>query len=75
VELPVTGGRLVLSLHLDDARNIVEFTCPRCGLAGSQRVDERGTRLLATAGIDVVAPPATAPVTDAGSGEVDAVGG
>jgi hypothetical protein len=76
VELPVTGGQLVLSLHLDDARNIVEFTCPRCGLAGSQRVDERGTRLLVTAGIGVVAPPpATAPVTDAGPGEVDAVGG
>jgi hypothetical protein len=76
VELPVTDGRLVLSLHRDDARNIVEFTCPRCGLAGSQRVDERGTRLLAAAGIEVVAPsPATAPVTDAGSDEVDAIGG
>lgn len=75
IEIPVSDGRLVVSMHGDDVANVVEFMCPRCGLAGSQSVDERGTRLLAAAGIEVVAsPPVAAPVPEAGPVEADGIG-
>jgi hypothetical protein len=41
-----------------DRRNLVEFACPVCGLACSQRIDERTTRLLTAAGVDWVVTPA-----------------
>jgi hypothetical protein len=74
IEIPVTDGRLVVAMHIDDVANVVDFTCPRCGIAGSQSVDERGTRLLAAAGIAVVAaPPVPAPVPEGGSVQDDGI--
>jgi hypothetical protein len=64
----------VVAMHIDDVANVVDFTCPRCGIAGSQSVDERGTRLLAAAGIAVVAaPPVPAPVPEGGSVQDDGI--
>lgn len=60
VEVPVFAARLSLTidaedLRREDLRNTVDFECPRCGAARRQQVDERGTRLLSSAGITVVA--------------------
>lgn len=69
VEIAVAAAVLRLSLHDEDSRNIVEYTCPRCGRPGSQRVGERGTRLLSRAGVTLVAPVAA--VTPAVDGTPD----
>lgn len=50
-----------LVIMVDDSRdgagNVVEFSCPVCSLRGSTPIDERGTRLLAAAGIQVTMAP------------------
>jgi hypothetical protein len=51
-------------LHNEDLRNTLDFECPSCRTTRGQRVDERGTRLLSSAGITVVAP-LSAPVDSA----------
>lgn len=38
-----------------ERRNAVEFSCPTCGTPGSQRVDDRTTRLVTDAGVALVA--------------------
>jgi hypothetical protein len=44
-----------------DAPNVVAFSCPTCGLRNFQPLDERGTRLLTSAGVRVVLNPDPAP--------------
>jgi predicted RNA-binding Zn-ribbon protein involved in translation (DUF1610 family) len=64
VDLPVAGARLLIGLTDEDSRNVVEFSCQRCGLAVRQRVSERATRLLGAGGITVVAATPTAEPAD-----------
>jgi hypothetical protein len=58
IEVPISEALLVLSLEDSggDSRNLAEVACPKCGLRNRQRVDERTTRLLSAAGIQLVAP-------------------
>jgi hypothetical protein len=59
VEAPIAAVRMVLARpELDgDRRNLVEFSCPNCGIACSVRIDERATRLIAAAGVTVMVAP------------------
>jgi hypothetical protein len=57
VNLPIRASRLLIGVHTDQPANVVEFTCPRCGVDRSERVGERATRLLCTAGITIAASP------------------
>jgi hypothetical protein len=59
VDVPLSGARLLMSLDDRDPQSVVEFDCEHCGAAVSQRVNERATRLLSTAGIQLVAAPPT----------------
>jgi hypothetical protein len=56
VDIPVASARLVLELDAADRHNRLEFHCPGCDTARSERVGERATRLLSSAGITVAAP-------------------
>ena len=58
VDVPAALAQLLLAQpDVDgDSRNRVEFACPRCGGLCSQRIDERATRLLASAGLTLLAP-------------------
>ena len=67
-EMPVAEVKLSLTLEGDDLRNVLDFTCPSCGLAVRQRVNERATRLLAGAGITLVASPQTSPTIESTRG-------
>lgn len=59
VEAPIDAVRMVLARpEFDgDRRNLVEFSCPNCGITCSARSDERTTRLIAAAGVTVVVAP------------------
>lgn len=46
----------MLELDADDQHNRLDFHCPGCDTARSERVGERATRLLSNAGITVAAP-------------------
>jgi hypothetical protein len=70
VDVPLSGARLLLSLADRDRPTVVEFDCEHCGAAVSQPVNERATRLLNTAGIQLVAAP---PATEAMRHEGDVV--
>lgn len=56
VDIPIASARLVLELDSAEQQNRVEFHCPGCHTARSERVGERATRLLSNAGITVAAP-------------------
>ncbi len=63
VELPASEVRLVMAgpdtdrgAGDTDARDLVEFRCRACGLAGSVRLDERAARLVAAAGASPAVP-------------------
>lgn len=59
VEVAVADARLAVPLPDSGSvsANSVEFICPRCSRQVAQYVDERGTRLLSSAGITVVLGP------------------
>jgi hypothetical protein len=67
-EVRVDDVQLNLTLEGDDLRNVLGFTCPSCGLEARQRVNERATRLLAGAGITLVASPQTSPTIESTRG-------
>jgi hypothetical protein len=56
VEVPIDATQLVLALDGPDTRNTLLFDCPDCGATTNQRVTERGTRLLSSAGVMLTAP-------------------
>lgn len=56
VELPIDAARLLMTLDGSDTRNTLSFTCPVCGADADQRITERGTRLLSSAGVQVMVP-------------------
>jgi hypothetical protein len=67
VDLPLAGAQLLLGLDDADPHNVVEFNCEQCGLAVRQRVSERATRLLGSAGITVrVGTPTAEPAEHEG---------
>jgi RNase P subunit RPR2 len=57
VEVPAERLRLSMSLaQTDDRRSVVKFRCHGCGDFHEQPVDERTSRLLAAAGVDLEVP-------------------
>lgn len=67
MEVPIGAARLVLALAGPDTRNTLLFDCPDCGATSSQRVTERGTRLLSSAGVLLVTPDASVVEREHGS--------
>lgn len=57
VELPAaTIGLRMSAERSEDRRSVVVFRCPGCGELDQQRVDERTSGLLATAGVALEVP-------------------
>jgi len=57
VEVPAERLRLTMSpADDDDRRSVVAFRCFGCGDLHEQRVDERISRLLAAAGVELEVP-------------------
>lgn len=67
VEVPIDAAQLVMAVDGPDTRNTLMFGCPDCGTSASQRVTERGTRLLSSAGVVLMAPDASAVESEHGS--------
>jgi hypothetical protein len=67
VDVPIGATRLVLALEGPDTRNTLLFDCPDCSATTSQRITERGTRLLSSAGVLLVAPDASVVEQEHGS--------
>jgi hypothetical protein len=75
VEAPIDAVRMVLARpDFDgDRRNLVEFSCPNCGIMCSARVDERTTRLIAATAVTVVAAPSHSTERTRSQGAPDAL--
>ncbi|HEV7206145.1 MAG TPA: hypothetical protein VGN18_16180 [Jatrophihabitans sp.] len=67
MDLPITAAQLLMTLDGPDTRNTLTFTCPTCGAGTSQRITERGTRLLSAAGVVLLAPGSSTVQTERGS--------
>jgi hypothetical protein len=63
-------ARLSVTVHGDDLRNELLFTCPECGVDARQRVGERATRLLADADVTIVSQTPAPVDTGPGPSEV-----
>lgn len=55
VDVPFASARLLVAVDAGETRNLLEFDCPACRHTEQHWLDERSTRLLVTAGIEVAA--------------------
>jgi hypothetical protein len=66
----IPHARLSVTVHGEDLRNELLFTCPECGVDARQRVGERATRLLGDADITIVSQTSAPVDTGRGATEV-----